>query len=169
MKLILLLLPVLLACRPKAIHQQNGKEMGESSFSQAAPGPRVLVYKTRRDYRNLVPVILSEDGSSIISYPHPADLKSGQRFSTPLVLSKGYLLDERGIGPNVAFLKFTYEEYAALKELPDLNVMYNWIVDKNPLEFMCDCGLRSGFSDIEKQLNDLIDRNKLLDNCKKIK
>ena len=70
-----------------------------------ASGPPVLVYKTKANYNNLVPVILSDGKTEIVSYPHPKDLIKGSRFPLPFILNDGYLLDNRGIGKNVAFLK----------------------------------------------------------------
>ena len=168
MRWLLLLLLGLPCCKPKSL-TGGGNEAGKRFTPQFIPGPRALVYKTRKDYRKLVPVILSSDRSTIISYPHPTDLATGNGYSLPVSLKQGYLLDKRGIRPEVAFLKLTYEEYGALKELPDLQEMYGWIVDKDPLEVMCDCGAQSAFSDMEKQLIELIDQQKLLITCKKLK
>ena len=56
-------------------------------------GPNILVYKTKKDYRKLVPVILSEDKSQIVSYPDPHDIKTGGDHMLPITLHKGYLMD----------------------------------------------------------------------------
>lgn len=133
------------------------------------PGPQALIYKTKSNYNNLVPVLLSVDKTKIISYPHPTDIMRGNEYSFPTVLKEGYLLDNRGINENVAFLKLTYEEYAGLKNVPSLKELYNLIIDKDPLTELCDCGNKSAFTDAQKQLNDLIDKNKLRTTCKKIK
>lgn len=133
------------------------------------PGPAALVYKTRGNYRNLVPVLLSEDRSSIISYPHPHDLQGENGFSVPAELHKGYLLDKRGIGLNVAFLKLSYEEYFRLDSIPGPEELYRLIADKDPVSSLCNCGAKSAFSDIEKQLNQLIDRGELEKVCKKLR
>lgn len=127
-------------------------------------GPPTLVYKTKANYDSLVPVLLSEDGSEIVAYPHPSDirmpagekpgLKSGHPY--PIPLENGYLLDQRGIGPNVAFLDITYADYGALKETPTLKELMALILDKDPLTELCDCGNRHAFKDTERQLNKLI-------------
>jgi hypothetical protein len=101
------------------------------------PGPQTIVYKTKKDYYNLVPVLLSDDKTEIISYPHPIDIKVGDTYVTPTKLNEGYLLDNRGIGKNVAFLNMTYEQYSKLDRVPTLEELQNMIVDKNPLEVMC--------------------------------
>ena len=43
--------------------------------------PPVIVYKTRNDYFDKVPVILSEDKTRIVSFPDPLDLKINGNFS----------------------------------------------------------------------------------------
>jgi hypothetical protein len=131
-------------------------------------GPLAIVYKTKSDYNNLVPVILSEDKTKIISFPHPSDIKIGDAFTTPTILNDGYLLDNRGIGQNVAFLKYTYEEYANFKTLPSVNDLYESIIDKNPIVEMCNCGVRPNFNDIKSELNFIIDNKKLHSACKTI-
>ncbi len=126
-----------------------------------APGPHAMVYKTSGDYRQLVPVILSEDGSRIVSYPDPRDLRKGGELMLPVVLEKGYLLDRRGIGPRVAFTSYTYEEYVNFPAAPSLEVLQRAIVDASPLTDLCDCGLLSQFKDPEAELNLLITKGKL--------
>ncbi len=129
------------------------------------PGPPTLVYKTKADYYNLVPVLLSDDRSEIIQYPHPDDLKSGENFLLPLKLKSGYLLDNKGIGVNVAFLNITYEEYAKMEEVPSLEELYEKILDKDPLVELCDCGNRTAFTNEVEQLNKLIDKKLLRKVC----
>ncbi|MCX6351967.1 MAG: hypothetical protein NTX03_08900 [Bacteroidetes bacterium] len=133
---------------------------------QYVPGPQALVYKTKADYQNLVPVILSDDKLEIISYPDPKDVAMNP---VPTQLNKGYLLDNRGIGINVAYLKLTYPEYANLKALPSLKELYTLIIDKDPLLELCDCGNKTALKKPSLQLNTLIDSKKLRTTCKPIK
>jgi len=69
----------------------------------------------------------------------------------------------------VAFLKLTYEEYSKLEALPPVEEMYGWILDKDPLTSLCDCGSRKVFTDIENQLNALIEKGKLQSVCRVVK
>ena len=131
--------------------------------------PHVVIYKTTKDYTQNVPVTLSEDKSQIISYPHPTDLFIGEKLALPAQLHNGYLLDNRGIGKNVAFLKFTYAEYSKFREVPTLEELYKNIIDKNPLTELWDCGKKANFTDLEEQLNEWIDKNLLTEKCKQIK
>lgn len=130
--------------------------------------PPTMVYKTKADYSQLVPVILSDDKSEIIAYPHPSDLKSEGGFLTPTALNGGYLLDNKGINSNVAFLKLTYAEYAALSEAPMLKDMYAMIVDKDPLSELCNCGNKKAFTNPQEQLNKMINGKQLRTICKVI-
>lgn len=136
---------------------------------QFTAGPPTLVYKTRKDYANHVPVLLSGDKTKIVSYPDPKDFSNPGKYPLPTSLKKGYLLDERGIGLNVAYLRLTYKEYAALEKAPPLSEMMNMIIDKDPLTELCNCGNRQTFTQAETQLNDLIDSGNLKTSCKVIK
>ena len=173
--IIYLVLFYSISCKPnnklsinKSSQEQSGKD---SIFSPVftAGSPHTIIYKTRANYNNLVPILLSKDKTEIISYPHPTDLIVGGRYSLPTILNKDYLLDNRGINKDVVFIKMTYEEYSKLLNAPSLKELYNLIIDKNPLIELWDCGNRYVFTDLQKQLNYLID-NKLLEaKCKAIK
>lgn len=91
--------------------------------------PRAIIYKTRGDYRNLVPITLDASKSRVVSYPAPTDLKG----SEPTTLTDGYLLDNRGVGMNTAFTSYTYEEYSALKQVPSVGQLLKSIVDSDPM------------------------------------
>jgi hypothetical protein len=160
----------LIAC--KTGNQNKVKKTSENSNAfvpQFIPGPQALVYKTKHNYANLIPVVLSDDKTTIVSYPHPNDVKSSQGVLKPTELLQGYLLDNKGIGENVAFLKYTYEEYALFEEAPNLAELYDQIIDKDPLLELCNCGNISGFVQMEQQLNELIETQKLRSVCKTIK
>lgn len=123
-----------------------------------------IVYKTKKDYDKNVAIMLSDDKKTIVGYPHPKDVSER---SYPTVLNKGYLLDNRGIGENAAFISMTYEEYAKLQTAPSLQELEQMIIDRNPIKEMYYCGGRTNFSDLITQLNALIDKN--FKNCQRIK
>lgn len=137
--------------------------------SVAVTGPQAIVYKVRKDLVDKVPVILSPDGSTIVSYPHPSDLKGPNGLALPTVLHKGYLLDNRGINKHVAFLNMTYAAYAALAEAPTEAALMGMIKEKKPLLELCDCGSRGRSTDLVKELDQLIDDHQLRKTCKVIK
>jgi hypothetical protein len=125
----------------------------------------VLIYKTKADYDPLVPVTLSGDKSQIVSYPHPADVKTGGEFPLPTRLNNGYLLDNRGVGKNVAFLKLSYEEYSNLKAVPSLKDLYDLIIDKEPLVELWDCGAVGAGGEVAVKINEIIGQGKLQTVC----
>ena len=92
--------------------------------------PRIVIYKTTADYSNLVPVAMDESKSQIVSFPDPADVKENKR---PTQLDNGYLLDNFGIGKNVVYTDYTFEQYAALESVPDMETLMQHIADRNPL------------------------------------
>ncbi|MBC7552561.1 MAG: hypothetical protein H7257_01140 [Taibaiella sp.] len=128
----------------------------------AAPGSLpVIVYKTKKNYKNLVPVTLSEDRTKIVAYPDPSDFKSASHNWLPVKLHKGYWLDRRGINRNVAFLNITYKQYALLPKAPAIEKLYSLIKDNEPLTEFCNCGQHQDFPHPVKKLNSLIDKKKL--------
>lgn len=92
--------------------------------------PRVVIYKTKADYSNLVPVTMNDDKTKIVSYPDPIDVKTGKR---PTALNDGYLLDNFGISKNTVYTDYTYEEYAALEKVPEMDTLLQHIIERNPL------------------------------------
>jgi hypothetical protein len=131
----------------------------------AAALPRILVYKTKKDYRKYVPVLLSSDKKSLVSYPDPTDAPGD---AMPVKLHKGYLLDRRGVGWNTAFIKLSYDEYGKLKSVPTPEELYGMIVDKNPLTELYDCGVRRPEKDQVSRINRIIDEGKIKKKCASI-
>lgn len=178
--LFLLSMVMLMAC-------QTEKKVSESEAPQSQGGgaaaitvvestpqafvasPSVIVYKMRKDYSQNVPVILSSDKKTIVSYPHPRDVYTNGKLAVPTPLKNGYWLDNRGISANVAFLSYTYEEYAALQSVPSIETLYKKIVDKDPVTEMWDCGHRHNYRDLVNDLNEIIVNNKMEGNFKRVR
>ncbi len=175
MKALIFLSMIGLAMPACTVQQKNNSEMSNNASTKAAPQPfvaaqaRVVIYKTAKDYRNNVPIILSNDKTTIVSYPHPSDLVLGENLALPAPLHNGYLLDNRGINKNVAFLKYTYAEYSKLKEAPTLQELQRSIIDKDPLTELWDCGSKANFTDVQQQLNEWIDKGIIQEKCKRLK
>ena len=143
-----------------------------SAFGQKSmPGvtPQVLIYKTKGDYKNLVPIILNEEKTRIMAYPDPKDLKTGSGLSLPVSLHKGYLMDRRGIDRQSAFIKMTYKKYSQLKKTPDPDELFAQIVDNNPLTEMYNCGPRNDQKNSVKLINEYIDKGILDKKCKAVR
>lgn len=130
--------------------------------------PPCIIYRTKSDYSMNVPVILSPDKSKIVSYPDRKDIYYNGKFATPTPLAQGFLLDNRGIGVQVAFLSYTYEEFSKLASTPPATDLMSLILDKDPLTEMYQCGQRGQYTNIVQELNDLINSGKL-NTCKKLK
>ena len=131
--------------------------------------PHVVVYKAKAKYRKLVPVQLSPDKKSIVSYPGPGDVKTGSGFPLPVSLRGSYWLDKIGVDTNTAYIKFTYRRYSKLKEVPASEELYKMIVVKSPMTELYDCGVRNDDNNSVKRLNALIDKKQLKKKCRQIK
>lgn len=179
MKKSVFLLPafILLGTMSCQLQKQNTQKQNttkQSTSTMKSPkgsglhitGSAVIVYKTRNNYNDLVPVGLSDDKTKIVSYPDPKDVQSQPK---PTALDNGYLLDHRGIGKNVAFLKITYEAYAQLPQAPPMDSLQKWILDKNPLLEIYACGQRYHDKDLEEELNASIQSGKLKQSCHSMK
>ncbi|RDC62141.1 hypothetical protein [Adhaeribacter pallidiroseus] len=151
--------------------QINQKSMTPNS-TLAAPldfsaGPPTIIYKTKQDYTNQVAVILTPDKTSIAAYPHPQDIANKGNQVKPTLLANGYLLDNQGINPNVAFTSYTFAQYAALPQAPSLEELKNSIINADPLAYICNCGNRNQYGDIAASMNNLIAQK--LAPCKTLK
>ena len=137
------------------------KPVSSGTGSTAIPGPPCIVYKMRSDYSQFVPVMLSEDKATITSYPGIKDIYYKEKLSYPTPLASDYFLDNRGIDQHVAFLNITYGEYSKLPSTPSAGELMKRILDKDPLTEMYQCGLKSQYGNIEKELNDIITSGRL--------
>jgi hypothetical protein len=127
---------------------------------------RAIIYKTNGNFSDKVPVIMNEERTKIVSFPAPQDLLLNGKPVRPSLLNQGYLLDNRGINERVAFLTFSYDIYSKLESAPEMEVLMANILEKYPLLEMYDCGKRSEYTDLIRDINVLIDRG--LTNCKKL-
>jgi len=100
---------------------------------------------------------MNDERSNIVSYPAPGDLKYKGKPATPSELTGGFLLDNRGINENVAFINVTYEKYMALEKTPSKEELLSLVIDPYPLEVMFNCGKRAAFKDEVEELNAIIE------------
>ena len=142
-----------ISCCTYRVDAKKKKSSIEVTSAQA------IIYTTRNDYSKLVPIILTPDKKGIASYPDIKDVYYKGSLAYPTSLHKGYLLDNRGISVNVAFIKLTYEQYAALQLTPAADELMKKVVDKNPVDKMFACGQRSNFANVIDDLNALIDND----------
>jgi len=142
---------LMFSCKPAKNVTEKNNDMPAAAVEQT------IIYKTIRDFSNFVPVIMNADRTQIVSYPAPPDLLYNGKPALPVQLANGYWLDNRGIGVNVTFTSYTYEEYAALSEVPSLKVLLSKVIEKYPLAEMYFCGRRDNYKNIH-------DLNKLIEN-----
>ena len=126
-----------------------------------------IIYKTKADYNNLVPVILNDAKTMIVSYPGPDDLMNGDELRTPTQLYDNYLLDNRGIGLNVAFTSYTYQAYCSLEQTPSLDDLMNSIVEKDPLLEFYNCSVHLKIKHDVEKVNKLVKND--LKSCVRLK
>jgi hypothetical protein len=154
------------SCSKKVAPQ--GSSSDPEPKQSVLPSAPCIIYKTKADYSRYVPVMLSEDKKNLVSYPDIRDVYYKGKLAYPTLLTDGFLLDNRGIGPNAAFLNFTYEAYSGLSKTPTADELMKSILDPDPITEMYNCGYRSKYADPEKELNALITSGKLKD-FKKLK
>ncbi|MHC1707086.1 MAG: hypothetical protein AB9842_06130 [Bacteroidales bacterium] len=137
-------------------HHDNISNSKKMTTVQA--GPPVYIYKTRADYSKYVPVILSSDKKSIVSFPGIHDLTYKGELAYPTKLNGGYLLDNRGINKDAAFLSITYEEYSLMAKTPTPVELMTKILDTDPFTELYYCGTRFDYKELESELNQLIEK-----------
>ena len=148
--------------------QSTSSDFNDLAIESTMALPPCIIYKTKADYSKQVPVILSEHKTNITSYPDVSDIrKQGERVY-PTALSNGFLLDNRGIGPNVAFLDITYDEFIKGTETPGADELFQQILDADPLVVMYQCGTRHQYTEMVAELNQIIETD-IFSNCKKLK
>lgn len=143
------------------VNEKKQKESSSTSINANAP---LIIYKTKNDYSNYVPISLSADKSRIMSYPGPEDVVFNGNLAYPTLLEKGYYLDNIGISSRVAYLKYTLEAYSELNSAPTLQEMFDNILDDDPLLEYYDCGSRQT---VESDLGDIshVEMSELLQKC----
>ena len=97
----------------------------------------VVVYKTKKDYREKVSVQLSHDGKTITAYPGPSDVL----FQKPLELADGYLL-KRMVGD--AYLSLTIDAYADTSHIYTVEDLLVLVIDREPYLEKYDCSCCTG-------------------------
>ncbi len=158
---------VLIVVSCKSSDKSNKEQENTTTIKQAEASPPVIIYKTKKDYYENVPLVLTDDGKEITSYPSPRDIYYKGKLAYPDRLSDDFLLDNRGIDKNVAFLDYTYEEYAKLETTPSVGILKKHIIDKDPIVAMYKCGSRSNYNNIIEELNKIIESDDL-ENCERV-
>lgn len=77
--------------------------------------PKATVFQMNGDYADKVGVTLNPDGS-LAYYPDPTDISPAN--STPVALADGWWLNRQGLSDGSVFTRWTFAEYAAMKQPP---------------------------------------------------
>ena len=152
---------ILFSCTSSKKNQTQSKTNEKNQIAVGVTGPPVIVYKTKKDYYNNVPVTLSEDKSRITSFPAQSDIRINGQYPYPTRLNDGYLLDNRGINKNTAFLRFTYEDYYIMDNIPTADRLMNYIIDDDPFMEIYECGKKSNYDNLTEMLNRKIETGEL--------
>ena len=139
---------MLFSCLSCGLHVQE---------ADGATGP-VVVYKTKKDYRNHVSVQLSADGNTITAYPGPSDVLAQK----PIELAEGYLL-KRMVGD--VYLSLTIDAYAESSQTYTVEDLLALVIDKDPYLEKYDCSACTAMD--TASINILIREKKLTD-CKSL-
>ena len=143
-------LAMLMSCHSnKQVVQQELAPAPVAQTTVKTTAPRAFVYRTKADYSNNVPVMLNASKTEIVSYPARTDVANKP---VPTPLGDGWLLDNRGIGLNVAYTSYTYDEYVALPATPSRADLMEHIIDKNPLVEAWLCEPRYVYHGKEQEL-----------------
>jgi len=122
-----------------------------------------VVYKTKKDYSNLVPIQLAQDKQTIISYPAKEDLvRIGNE--NVLLLEGGFLLDLVGVTQNTVFTHFTLEQYQRILT-PSIEEFKKSVIELEPFTEMYSCDRNYD----KNELNKFIKDNTISNKCVKIK
>lgn len=146
----------------------TNKVVQKEAIAVYVTGPRVIIYKTKANYFMHVPVGLSEDRKSVVSYPAPGDVYYNGDLAYPVKLEDGFMLDRRGITPQSGFLNWTYYEYSRFEKTPTPLELMGKMLDDDPFTIIYDCGTPNQYKDMENELNQIIKAGKF-DDFKRVK
>jgi hypothetical protein len=118
----------------------------------------VVVFKTKKDYRDHVSVQLSANGKTNTAYPGSSDVLAQK----PIELADGYLL-KRMIGD--AYLSLTIDEYADTANSYRVDDLFALVVDREPYLEKYDC---SACTAMDTASFNILIREKKLTGCKSL-
>lgn len=160
----LLALSLLWSCSTKKeAVKSSSKAITQTQFQAQAPQ---IIYKTKANYSQLVPIQMNAEKTKIVGFPAPSDLKSNGELQIPIALDDGYFYDRRGLSKNSVFLNNSYAEYAAFSKTPSLAELKAWVLDEDPFLEIYSCPQLKQGSDLES-MNALVQSD--FKNCNKIK
>ena len=101
----------------KSLPLYNSKPRNiEGSNGSVSMIPKASAFRMSGDYADKVAVSVDAQGN-LTYFPAPSDISP---VSAPVSLADGWWLNRQGIGSNSVFTKYTFEEYAALPNVPSV-------------------------------------------------
>lgn len=144
------------------VNKESQKTTAKSEMNnKTTAGPPVLIYKTSNDYYQNVPIVLNDEKTKVVSFPGVKDVVKNNTLTYPTRLENGFLMDNRGIGENAAFLSMTYEEYSKLEKTPSADELLKMVEDNDPFTELYNCGSRYNYENVVAELNELIIADKI--------
>jgi hypothetical protein len=163
----------LVSCKPSEKAQtgniSNNQSQTSDKQSLNMALPPTYIYKTRKDYSQLVPVLVSATTKEIYAYPDKKDLLLDGKLRQPSQLIDGYLLDNKGLSKDAAFLKLTYAQYVALDHTPTAKELQELIIDNEPFTELYQCKKNLHSESKLDYFNQLIQNGQLQKECVRIK
>lgn len=104
---------------PQAVAVPEGNPVGGSAMVLKA-----TAFRMNGDYSNNVGITLDNKGN-LLYYPAPTDITANSR---PVNLGSGWWLNRQGISDNSVFLKYTFEEYSRLENVPSREELKKMII-----------------------------------------
>lgn len=121
---------------------ETTKDMSHIDFD----GIPTVVYQMKKDYSALVPVILDDSKTKVVSYPSPKDMfHPNGELRAQQQLSDDFYLDQIGLTINSAFISYTIEHYSHIIMPPSPDSLFKLIVDSDPFKKMYNLGNRKQY------------------------
>lgn len=134
---------------------------GKRPMVKLADQAPLYIYKSKLSNNTWVPITLTDDKKSVMSYPHPKDVQRDGELLTPIRLKDGFLLDRQGINKNMVFIHISYADYAKRNGPLPIDSMLMMIVEPDPIIELYQIGYWGDFDDPVKELNRILRKGQL--------
>ncbi len=128
----------------------SGCRTQEKKATYDKSGAPTVIYQMKQDFSKLVPVVMDESKTKIVSYPAPRDMFDKQgNLRYPVDLGEGFYLDEIGIGIHTAYIDIEIEQYSRMLNPPTLDSLLKLVIETDPFKKMYNLGNRKQYPKVE--------------------
>lgn len=121
---------------------ESTKDMSHIDFE----GIPTVIYQMKKDYSALVPIILNEEKTKVVSYPAPKDMfHPNGELRVQQKLSNDFYLDQIGLTINSAFISYTIEDYSRMMIPPSTDSLFKLVIADDPFKKMYNLGNRKQY------------------------